>query len=140
VLEFNEDNMIIKIGEVRNIEDDPSQSGRVRVRLVNDQHDETTIPDENLPWAMPIQPTSSAAFNGVGSSPHGLLVGSKVMVTYMPEDKAQQYPIILGSFSRAFAPAIEGIQKQDTDTGNPEPSEDVLAPDDPLPPKLRGGR
>lgn len=131
--------MIIKIGEVRNIEDDPSQSGRVRVRLFNEQHDETTIPDENLPWAMPIQPTSSAAFNGVGSSPHGLLVGSRVIVTYMPEDKAQQYPIILGSFSRAFAPIVEGIQKQDTETGNPNPSEDDLAPDDALPPTIRTG-
>jgi len=139
VLELHESGMIIKLAEVRNIEDDPSQSGRVKIRLYNEQHDETTIPDEDLPWALPMQPITSAAFNGVGTSPHGLLVGSRVIVTYMPEDKAQQYPIILGSFSRAFAPIVEGIQRQDTETGNPAPAEEDLDPDGPLPPTIRNG-
>lgn len=131
--------MIIKVAEVRNIEDDPSKSGRVKIRLYNEQNDESTIPDDALPWALPLQPITSAAFNGVGSTPHGLLVGSRVMVTYLPEDVSQQYPIILGTFSRAFEPTIQGIQRgQDQETGNREPETERSAPDSPLPPSLSG--
>jgi hypothetical protein len=106
--------MYLKVffGEVRDIENDPTRSGRVKVRIYNDQNDETNIPDEDLAWAMPLQPITSAAFNGVGIAPHGLLVGSRVLVGFMPDDRAQQYPIIFGSFSRAYAPTVEGIQRQ----------------------------
>lgn len=131
--------MILKIGEVRNIEDDPSKSGRVKVRIYNEQHDETTIPDEDLPWALPIQPITSAAYNGVGVTPHGLLVGSRVIVAYLPDDHSQQYPLILGSFSRAFEPIVEGIQRQDPETGNQSPDEQRQAPDSQLPPRIISG-
>jgi hypothetical protein len=116
--------------EVRDIENDPSKSGRVKVRIYNNQNDEQAIPDKDLPWAVPLQPVSSAAFNGVGITPHGLLVGSRVLVGYLPDDKSEQYPIIFGSFSRAFAPSVKGIQS------NPDPStggtEGDKAPDHPV--------
>lgn len=125
--------MIVKFAEVRNIEDDPSRSGRVKVRVYNEQNDVTEIPDEDLPWALPLQPVTSAAFNGVGISPHGLMVGSRVLVTYAPDDKSCQYPIILGSFSRAFDPIVQGIQRQqDPETGIGEVPSDRRAPDDPI--------
>lgn len=121
--------MILKFAEVRNIEDDPSKSGRVKVRLYNDQNDDDEIKDDDLPWALPIQPTSSAAFNGVGSTPHGLLPGSRVLVAYMPDDNGQQYPLILGSFSRAFEPKELGVVTEDKETGVPQP--DKTNPDGP---------
>jgi len=85
--------------EVRDIKD-PLKSGRVKVRLYNYQNNEQTIKDEHLPWALPMQPVTSAATGKVGITPHGLLVGSRVVIAYMDDDTAEQYPIIMGSFSR----------------------------------------
>ena len=90
--------------EVRDIED-PLNSGRVKVRLYMHHDDEQTIPDSNLPWAMPLQPITSAATHKIGIIPTGLIVGSRVIVAYMDNDTAEQYPIIMGSFARAGAPA-----------------------------------
>lgn len=118
------------MAEVRDIENDPSKSGRVKVRIYNYQNDEQAIPDEDLPWALPLQPVTSAAYNGIGVAPHGLLVGSRVLLAYLPDDTSEQYPIILGSFSRAFAPTVSGIQKsQDPSTGGVGAD---LAPDHPV--------
>ena len=47
------------IGEVRNIEDDDTKSGRVRLRAYTNQYDETQIKDEDLPWALVLMPTTS---------------------------------------------------------------------------------
>jgi hypothetical protein len=40
--------------------------------------------------------------------PSGLVVGSRVIITYLPEDKAQLYPIVLGSVARGDLP--EGME------------------------------
>lgn len=118
------------MAEVRDIENDPSKSGRVKVRIYNTQNDERAITDENLPWAVPLQPVTSAAYNRVGVAPHGLLVGSRVVVAFMTDDSSEQYPIIFGSFSRAFKPTVKGIQSSpDPSTGG---SEGDPAPDHPL--------
>lgn len=91
------------VAEVRNIKDDPTKSGRVRIRLYGHNDDEQNIKDDELPWALPLQPISSAATNGVGMIPTGLRVGSRVVVAYLENDPSQQYPIILGSFARGAA-------------------------------------
>lgn len=102
--------MRFKFAEVRNIENDPSQSGRVSVRSYGDQDNEKLTPDSALPWAIPLQSSTSAATSGLGETPTGLAVGSRVMIGYMPEDKAEQFPIIMGSFSRAETPSSQGPQ------------------------------
>jgi len=118
------------MAEVRDIENDPSKSGRVKVRIYNSQNDERSIKDEDLPWAVPLQPVTSAAYNGVGVAPHGLLVGSRVVIGFMPDDPSEQYPIIFGSFSRAFKPTVKGIQSSpDPSTGG---AEGDPAPDHPF--------
>ena len=86
--------------EVRNIKDDPTKSGRVRIRIYGHHDDEQNIKDDDLPWALPLQPITSAATNRVGIIPTGLRVGSRVVVTFLENDTAEQYPIILGSFAR----------------------------------------
>ena len=45
--------------EVRDIKD-PLKSGRVKVRLYNYQNDEQNVKDDHLPWALPLQPVTSA--------------------------------------------------------------------------------
>ena len=86
------------IAEVRNLKD-PWESGRVQIRVYGRHDNEQDISDDDLPWAMPLQPITSAATNRVGISPTGMLVGSRVYGTFL--DEAQQYPVIIGTFARA---------------------------------------
>jgi hypothetical protein len=88
------------VAEVRNVKDDPTKSGRVQIRMYGRHDDEQNIKDEDLPWALPLQPITSAATNRVGIIPTGLRVGSRVIVSFLEDDEARQYPIILGSFAR----------------------------------------
>jgi hypothetical protein len=107
-----------KIAEVRNFEDDPTRSGRCKVRIYNDQNDTQHITDEQLPWASVLHPVTSAATAKVGIIPSGLIVGSRVLITYLDDDFSEQYPIILGSLGRGDLPTIEGIQiTSDKDSG-----------------------
>ena len=94
------------IAEVRNLMD-PWESGRVQIRIYGRHDNEQDIEDDDLPWAMPLQPITSAATNRIGISPTGMLVGSRVYGTFL--DEAQQYPVIIGTFARA------GKLKDDSD-------------------------
>jgi uncharacterized protein (TIGR02594 family) len=83
---------------------DPQQRGRVRVRILGKHTDDKTlIPTEALPWAMVVQPITSAAVGGVGVSPTGIMIGT--MVTgYFLDGKDMQMPIVLGVIG-----PIEGV-------------------------------
>ena len=46
---------------------DPLSLGRVRIRFVGlHSEDKLKIKTEDLPWAYPVQPITSAAMNGIG--------------------------------------------------------------------------
>ena len=96
--------MTFHIAEVRNFEDDPTRSGRVKVRIYNKHNSEQDVKDEELPWAMVLHPVTSAATSKIGISPSGLVVGSRVLIIYTEEDHAKQYPIVLGSLARGDMP------------------------------------
>jgi hypothetical protein len=122
----------LKIAEVRNIEDDPTKSGRCRVRIYNEQNDEQKVKDDDLPWAIPLQPITSAATAKIGVVPSGLLVGSRVLITYLADDVNKQYPIILGSLGRGALPSKDGIRTDADDrTGTDEITVASIAPDNP---------
>lgn len=87
--------------EVRNVKDDPSKSGRVKVRIYGRHNDEQNIKDDDLPWALPLMPAHSASTNGFGILPAGMVVGTRCVVTFLEDDISEQYPIILGTFYRA---------------------------------------
>jgi len=89
------------IGKVVSVKD-PDQSGRVQVRIFGRHDDLNGIPDADLPWAMPLQPVTSAAIGKVGTTPLGLLKDSKVVGFWADAD--QQYPIIFGSFGKSGDP------------------------------------
>lgn len=76
--------------------EDPLLLGRCQVRVIGlhtpDKHE---LPTSELPWAIIMQPTTSAAMNGIGHSPVGLVQGTWVIVMFQDADKQQ--PIILGS-------------------------------------------
>lgn len=107
------------IGEVTNVKD-PDQSGRVQVRVYGRHDDKNLVKDEHLPWALPIQPVTSAAFGKIGTAPVGLVKGSKVIGFWM--DRDQQYPAIWGSFGKAgdllAGSTDNGTEKIDTKTGS----------------------
>jgi hypothetical protein len=117
------------IGEVVNVKD-PDQSGRVQIRVYGRHDDTGNIPDSDLPWALPLQPVTSAAYGKIGTTPLGLVRGSKVMGFWMDSD--QQYPVIWGSFGKAGdeLPGIKnGTQKIDTKKGSiPGPAQNYSDP------------
>lgn len=115
------------IGVVTNATDDPNESGRVQVRVFGQHDDKQNIPDEDLPWALPLQPVTSAAIGKIGTSPLGLVVGSKVCGFWMDQD--QQYPVIWGTIGKAgdYIPSKTegGAEALDTSTGSIPQSNNV---------------
>ena len=59
---------------------DPMKIGRVRVRVVGYHNpNKEDLPTNDLPWALPIMPITSASITGIGSSCTGLVPGSVVI-------------------------------------------------------------
>jgi hypothetical protein len=79
------------MGEVRSIED-PTDSGKVQVRIFGHEDDLQKNPDEKLRWAEVAYPTTAGQVPG-SSTMHGLMQGSKVVGTFFAGD--EQKPIIL---------------------------------------------
>jgi hypothetical protein len=94
---------------------DPLKVGRCRVRVFGfHSSDRNLVPIESLPWASPMQPITSAAISGIGTSPTGLLQGSHVFGFFRDGLDAQQ-PIMLGSFA-----GIPQDEPKDTGFNDPE--------------------
>lgn len=105
------DGFVWWVGEVENI-DDPSQLGRVKVRIVGwytgnksnkgaDSYTKT-LPTENLPWATVLLPTDKPQIKGTGSTTE-LQPGAFVMGFFLDGDEAQ-LPVVMGAF-RGFKQA-----------------------------------
>ena len=86
------------LGKVVNIKD-PHESGRVQVRIYGRHDDISNIPDESLPWALVIQPVTSAAQGRLGSAPVGLTKNSQVFGFWLDSD--HQYPLIMGTIGKS---------------------------------------
>lgn len=83
---------------------DPDKLGRVRVRVFGYHTDNRSVlPIEDLPWAIVMQPTTSAAVSGIGSAPVGLLTGSWVVGFFLDGDDMQQ-PMVMGSLGGMPSP------------------------------------
>ena len=80
---------------------DPLKLGRCRVRVLglhtNNKEDGIGIPTEHLPWATPSQPITSAAMNGVGTTPLGPVEGTWVFGFFRDGNEGQQ-PVMIGTF------------------------------------------
>jgi hypothetical protein len=81
---------------------DPMRLGRIRVRI-SGLHTEKRvksktegIPIGELPWAMPMQPITSAAMNGIGTTPLGPVEGTWVIGFFRDSINAQD-PIVMGT-------------------------------------------
>lgn len=76
---------------------DPMKLGRMRVRVLGiHTDDKTQIKTEDLPWAFPMMPLTSASMNGIGDTPLGVVEGSWVVGFFRDGDNCQE-PIIMGT-------------------------------------------
>ena len=111
---------MIYFGVVEDIKD-PLLSNRVRVR-VSGIHTANLedLPTEDLPWSIALSPTNSASVSGVGETPHGLVCGSVVAVSFI--DKNFQDYIILGAVSGIHQDI--GVETPYDETGFKDPNGD----------------
>ena len=99
--------------------DDPEKLGRCRVRIFGYHTSDTReLPTKDLPWAIPIQPITSAATSGVGATPVGVVTGTWVVGWFLDGEEAQR-PIIMGTLAGKPSTNAETKAKQtqaNTDT------------------------
>ena len=80
---FNRDGFNWFIGVVED-RDDPEMMGRVKVRIFGyHSDDKILLPTSDLPWAIPIQPITSAGMSGVGVTPLGPLYCEHLKITHL---------------------------------------------------------
>lgn len=98
---------------------DPEKLGRVRVRIFG-YHTEnrSLLTTEDLPWAVVMQPTTSAAISGVGSAPVGLLTGSWVVGFFLDGDDMQQ-PMVMGTLGGTPTPLPKCETSQQQQASDP---------------------
>jgi len=81
---------------------DPMKLGRMKVRIAGLHTKNRTlgiekgIPITDLPWAHPMQPLTSAAMNGVGTTPLGPVEGTWVIGFFRDGENCQE-PIVIGT-------------------------------------------
>lgn len=93
---FSKDGMIWWVGVVEN-RNDPLKLGRCQVRIFGYHTEDTSLlPTSDLPWALPMQPITSAAISGKGSAPVGPLEGSWVVGWFL-DGKEKQQPLMIGT-------------------------------------------
>lgn len=79
--------------------DDPKQIGRVRVRVFNTHpQGKSLVKTDDLHWAFPIMPPTSAGHQRVGVSPTGIAVGS-IVFGFFADGEESQIPIVLGTLA-----------------------------------------
>lgn len=92
--------------------DDPEKLGRCKVRIFGYHTDDIALlPTKDLPWAIPIQPITSAATSGVGTTPIGIVTGSWVVGWFLDGEDAQK-PIMLGTIAGKPNTNVETTAKQ----------------------------
>ena len=96
---------------------DPLKLGRCKVRIIG-LHTESKVdlPTDDLPWAYPMQPITSAGISGIGHAPVGPVEGSWVVVIFADED--QQQPMMIGT--------IGGIPQDKTGINGQGNNEDLV--------------
>jgi len=99
---FNKDGFNWWIGVVED-RDDPEKLGRVRTRIFGYHSDnKILLPTEDLPWAIPIHPITSAASSGIGITPVGPLTGTWIMGFFLDGEDMQQ-PAFFGTIGTKTA-------------------------------------
>ena len=132
------DKQIFYFGVVEDARSDPLMLGRCKVRVVGlHTENRSDLPTDMLPWALPLQPITSAGISGIGTSPTGIVEGAWVMVIFM--DNAMQQPIMMGTvggYNEALPFDFDNQATTETtkvydETYDPKPAEEGLNPPTP---------
>lgn len=100
---MNSNGMKLFVGCVEN-RNDPLQLGRCQVRIIGlHTEDKNLLPIEDLPWAYPVQPITSAGVSGVGTAPIGPVEGTWLLLSFLDPDCQQ--PLMVGSLGGSFQTA-----------------------------------
>lgn len=95
---FGQDGFFWWVGVVEDRQD-PEKIGRCRVRILGYHLDnKEVLPTTGLPWALPMQPITSAAMSGKGAAPVGPLEGTWV-IGFFADGKDKQQPVMLGTIA-----------------------------------------
>jgi Gp5 N-terminal OB domain len=79
---------------------DPDKLGRIKVRILGSHtKDKTLIPTQELHWCYVVQAITSAAMNGLGTSPLGCVPGTWVFGFYRDGEDMQE-PVVLGTLGK----------------------------------------
>lgn len=130
---FNRDGFNWWFGVVED-RNDPEKMGRCRVRIFGYHTDsKELLPTEDLPWAWPIQPITSAGISGKGSSPLGPLPGTWVVGWFLDGIDMQQ-PAFFGVISaragdKIFEPDNENKPKPEQPDTTTNPNDGILKDD-----------
>lgn len=90
-------NMVWWIGVVEDRISDPLELGRVKCRIVGyHSQNKNEMPTNDLPWCYVMQPITSAAMNGIGTTPTGMVEGTHVIGFFQDGVNAQE-PVIMGT-------------------------------------------
>jgi hypothetical protein len=120
---FNKDGFNWWIGVVED-RNDPEKMGRCKVRIFGYHTEVKEVLDtKDLPWAIPIQPITSAATSGKGSSPLGPLPGTWVLGFFLDGTDMQQ-PAMLGTI--ASSTVTSGFEETPDPEYNTNPNDGVL--------------
>jgi len=102
---FNKDGFNWWIGVVED-RMDPEKQGRCRVRIFGyHTEDKEVLPTEDLPWAIPIQPITSAGISGIGTTPLGPVTGTWVLGFFLDGEDMQQ-PAMLGTIATSVSSTV----------------------------------
>lgn len=130
---------------------DPMRLGRCKVRIAGlhtekmEQGIDEGIPTTDLPWAHPMQPITSAAMNGIGTTPLGPVEGTWV-VGFFRDGQNCQEPIMMGTLggyptkppAKAGFNDPNGIYPKATHLGEPDTHRRAVV-DFEGPPSIGGG-
>jgi uncharacterized protein YcbK (DUF882 family) len=114
---------------------DPMFLGRCRVRIVGyHTADKAELPTADLPWAYPLQPITSAAMSGIGTTPVGPVEGTWV-TGYFRDGEDGQEPIIIGTMAgvpgKSYYDRLRGTNKGFQDPDKVYPKSDYLDTSEP---------
>ena len=85
------------MGVVEDRTTDPLKLGRCKVRCLGfHTEDKSILPTADLPWASVMQPIQSAAMQGIGETPLGVVEGTWV-VGFFRDGEIAQEPIVMGT-------------------------------------------
>ena len=108
---------------------DPLLLGRCKVRIVGyHTADKVELPTDSLPWAYPMQPITSAAMSGIGTTPIGPVEGTWIVGFFRDGEDCQE-PLMMGTIGGVMARSYYDKLKNTSNYGFQDPTNKYPLPE-----------